>query len=140
MPRKILYVVCYCFPILFGLEVRRLIGAMLAWAKDESGSQSTTPRSGQIIVVGSDEANLLGIEHERFDGPQIGFRGWLIGLRYLSSENGVPEQTSALRYVQHQSDIAVGQRSDDEAPLQTCEARNCVRPGIEAVPSEVEVF
>ena len=124
MRRQILYVVRCCFPILFRLKVRRLIGPMLARAMDEGSPQSTTPRSRQFVVVRSDEANLFRIEDERFDGPQIGFRGWLIRLSYLSSENGVPGQTSALRYVQHQSDIAVGERGDDEAALQTREARN----------------
>ena len=85
-----------------------------------------------------DQADLLRPQRKHVRGAQIGFRLRLVGLHDLGAEDRIPRQAGALGHFQHEDDVAVGQRRDNEALLEPGQAGGGIRPWVQPMPSEVE--
>jgi len=89
--------------------------------------------------VRGDHADFVGPHREDIRRAEIGVRRRLIGLHQLGAEDRIPGNAGALGHVEHQDDVAVGQRRDDVARFQPRQPCHRIRPRIEAVPGEIEI-
>ena len=115
---------------------------MLGRAGNESGPQSAAPRRREIGIMCGREADLRGLEHQRVGRAQIGFGRWLVGLCDFGTEDRIPGQPGSFGHVDHQANIAVGKRGNDEAPLEPREplARNRARDPAGVMPDQPVQF
>src|SRR5215211_735519 len=113
-------------------------GAELLGAGDVGGFQAVLLGGAQVVWVGGDHHYLVGVEVEQFGRHQVGLGVRLVLADQLGGEDEIPRKTGSLRHVDEQGNVAVREGSDDVAFLQTCQALDGVRPGIEAVPDFVE--
>src|ERR1700722_4850002 len=103
---------------------------MFVWTRDKGSPQPATSCGCEIAVVRRHNTNLFRLEHERFCRAEIGFGAWFVGLCNLGSEDGIPGQTCSFCNVQHQPNVAIGERSNDEAPPKALQTGNTVGPWV----------
>ena len=119
--------------------VRRARGSVLVGAVNETRAQSQVPRGSEIADVCGHHHDLFGFQAEKFGGREVHFAIRLIVPRQLRPEDQVPRQARLLRHICEQRDVAIGERRDNVLLLQTREARDRVRPGLQPVPYLVPV-
>src|SRR5215210_8937166 len=96
-------------------------------------------RGAQVARVGSDQHDLLGAQIKQVWRHQIGLDIWLVVTDKLGREDQIPRQSGPLCHVGQEGYVAVGERRDDVPFLQTREPGDGVRPGVETMPSLIEV-
>ena len=116
------------------------VRAVLGRTGDEGGAQAAGRRRDQIAAMRRDHHAGRGRQIEQGSRAQIGLRLRLVGARHLGAEDHVPGQPGALGHVDHQRDVAVGERREDEPALQPAQAFDRVRPRVEPVPGAIEVI
>src|SRR5580693_2416686 len=104
-------------PILLRGEIDLLMRPMLARARHEYRLESARSRGGKIVVVGRHKRDLAGRQIEQSGAAEISLRLWLVSLGWLRAGDDIPWQLTKLRHPDHQTDVAVRDRSDDKALL-----------------------
>src|SRR5687768_18072800 len=112
---------------------------MFIWACNMSGTQSVLCRVREIVAVRRDHHAVTGRKAECFTGGEIDPRLGLEVTRDLRTEDRIPWNRIASREIDHQRDIAVGDRRQPEFPFERCHAGWHVGPGVEPMPGEIEV-
>src|SRR5712691_2537797 len=93
----------------------------------------------KIVGMRGDHHAFAGRQVERLAGGEIDARLGLVVARGLGAQDRVPGKTVAAGEVDHQRDIAVGDRRQHVFALEPREARCGIGPAVEAMPSEIEV-
>ena len=125
-------------PILIGFQIRSLARSMLGRARHESGLKPAGARGGEIAIVGGDQTYLFRPKPQDFGGAKSGFGRQLVGAHDFGAEDRIPGKRGALGEIEHQRDVSVGMRRDDEPRLQPGKALNDIGPGIETMPSKIQ--
>ena len=94
----------------------------------------------EIAAVGRDHHALVRFEIECFRGREINAGLRLVIAGDFGAQDRVPMQMIAAREVSHQRDVSVRHRREQKIFAQARKAGGDVRPGIEPMPGEIEVF
>ena len=89
--------------------------------------------------MGGDHHALAGRQIEGRAGGEVDARLGLVVARGLRAQDRVPGKRVAPREIDHQRDVAVGDRREQVPFPELRQARRNIGPAIEPVPGEVEI-
>src|SRR5258706_2764638 len=118
---------------------RPLAARRLGRPRDVRGAQAQRGRRGKVAAVRGNHRAISGCKPDRLGGREIHARLGLEVARDLGTEDRVPAQVVAAREVDHEGDVAVRDRRNEEASLQPRKRALYVVPGVEAMPGEHEL-
>src|SRR4051794_10614793 len=115
-------------------------GSVLIRSSYMSRAQSNIGGRFQIAAVRGHHHALTRLEAERLSCDQVDAGLGLVIACDLRAENRVPGKVVSPGKVDHQGDVAVGNRREQEAAPQAVQPGRYVLPGIEPVPRKVQVL
>ena len=87
----------------------------LQWPLDIGGLQATSTGAFQVIVVGSDQHDIVGGHIKRFCHAAVSTRIGLVSAKHFRTQDAIPGQTGALGQAGEQIEVAVGEGAKDKA-------------------------
>src|SRR6266478_9200337 len=129
-----------------GHDVERAVGFSLASAwtalsrpPDMAGAHPKFLGRRQVAAVRGAHHDLLGLEIERFASCEVNLRLRLIPLGDLGTEDCVPREIVAPRYIGHQRNVAIRARCHQEPLVQSRKGWTDIGPSVEFVPGKVKL-